>query len=277
MTPAPSFPAASFDHIVAGIDGSSEAIEAARQAAKLVPGCPIKLVCAVDPRGEPASDLPALARLMRSDAHDALASAKAQLSSLKAIGTLETAVEEGSLTDVLRYVTADDVGALVTLGTRHRAVDGSPEGVSRWQEPVVLSVVRALSCSVLVGRAPRDSANFPRKIAVGVDGSRASIAAHALATRLAATTGATLRCIVAVGGKPVDLSVISEVLPSIPLGAVDCRRPLDALLAAAQRSEIVVVGSRGLHGILSLGSVSERLVARAASSVLVVRSVLDDP
>lgn len=278
MTVPFPFARAPFERIVVGIDGSPEAIEAARQAARLAPGRPIRLVCAVDPRREPAADLPALAHLMRSDAREALASARDQLSSLEGVGALETTIEEGLPADVLRYATADDIGTLVALGTRRTTADGRlPDIRSRWQEPVVLAVVRALRCSVLVARAPRDPARFPQKITVGIDGSPPSVAAHAVARLLASATGAKLRCIVALGGKPIDLSAISGALPSIPLGAVDCRRPLDALLAAALRSEIVVVGNRGLHGPFSLGSVSERLVARAASSVLVVRLTPDSP
>ncbi|MEZ5102704.1 MAG: universal stress protein [Thermoleophilia bacterium] len=47
--------------------------------------------------------------------------------------------------------------------------------------------------------------------------------------------------------------------------------PLDALLAAAAEADLVVVGSRGLHGVAALGSVSERLAHRAGCSALVVR------
>ena len=51
----------------------------------------------------------------------------------------------------------------------------------------------------------------------------------------------------------------------------DERKPLDALLAVSQECDVVVVGSRGLHGMAALGSVSERLAHRAHGSVLVVR------
>jgi nucleotide-binding universal stress UspA family protein len=40
---------------------------------------------------------------------------------------------------------------------------------------------------------------------------------------------------------------------------------------ASQRCDLVVVGHRGLHGVGSLGSVSERVSHRADGSVLVVR------
>jgi nucleotide-binding universal stress UspA family protein len=43
------------------------------------------------------------------------------------------------------------------------------------------------------------------------------------------------------------------------------------LAAAAESADLVVVGSRGLHGLKALGSVSERVAHQVRSSVLVVR------
>jgi nucleotide-binding universal stress UspA family protein len=43
------------------------------------------------------------------------------------------------------------------------------------------------------------------------------------------------------------------------------------LLDASVESDLLVVGSRGLHGPRALGSVSERVGHRALCSVLVVR------
>ena len=47
--------------------------------------------------------------------------------------------------------------------------------------------------------------------------------------------------------------------------------PVDALVAASQDADLLVVGSRGLRGLKAVGSVSERVAHDAASSVLVVR------
>jgi nucleotide-binding universal stress UspA family protein len=52
--------------------------------------------------------------------------------------------------------------------------------------------------------------------------------------------------------------------------AID-ERPVRALVEASKDADLVVVGSRGLHGFRALGSVSERVAHRARSSVLVVR------
>jgi len=52
---------------------------------------------------------------------------------------------------------------------------------------------------------------------------------------------------------------------------VDEREPVEALLDAAGRCDLLVLGARGLRGVRALGSVSERVAHRASSSVLVVR------
>ena len=47
--------------------------------------------------------------------------------------------------------------------------------------------------------------------------------------------------------------------------------PIDVLTVLSEHADLVVVGSRGLHGIRALGSVSERVAHQAHSPVLVVR------
>jgi Universal stress protein family len=46
---------------------------------------------------------------------------------------------------------------------------------------------------------------------------------------------------------------------------------VDALVGSASGADLLVVGSRGLHGLKSLGSVSERVAHQAERSVLIVR------
>jgi nucleotide-binding universal stress UspA family protein len=48
-------------------------------------------------------------------------------------------------------------------------------------------------------------------------------------------------------------------------------RAIDVLTTESESADLVVVGSRGLRGLKSLGSVSERIAHRASCSVLVVR------
>jgi nucleotide-binding universal stress UspA family protein len=47
--------------------------------------------------------------------------------------------------------------------------------------------------------------------------------------------------------------------------------PVHALVAASAESDLIVVGSRGLHGVKALGSVSERVAHQATCSTLIFR------
>jgi nucleotide-binding universal stress UspA family protein len=78
--------------------------------------------------------------------------------------------------------------------------------------------------------------------------------------------GSSIRLLACTGGKPIDAK-------GTQLGDVERNDgpPVDGLVAASEMSDLVVVGSRGLHGLASLGSVSKRVAHHAHSSVLVVR------
>ena len=76
--------------------------------------------------------------------------------------------------------------------------------------------------------------------------------------------------IVAEGGKAVDLGAVSLIAGD---GYhVTPEEPVPVLTAASADADLLVVGSRGLHGLKSLGSVSERVAHRAACSTLIVRA-----
>jgi nucleotide-binding universal stress UspA family protein len=132
---------------------------------------------------------------------------------------------------------------------------------------VATEIVHKATCSVLVARPAADG--FPRKIVVGVDGSPESAAAYAAADHIAERFGAQLWPVVAHGDHPVNRDAVDAI--------VDHRRddlpdhPVKALVAAAAEADLVVVGSRGLHGLKALGSVSERVAHQAGCSVLIVR------
>ena len=122
-------------------------------------------------------------------------------------------------------------------------------------------------CSVLLARPMRD---VPRRIAVGVDGSPESAAAYAVARQLAERFDGDLTVVVAEGGKRLDVAGVSliagdgfHVIPD---------EPVPVLVAASADADLLVLGSRGLHGVKSLGSVSERVAHRAECSTLIVRA-----
>jgi len=129
---------------------------------------------------------------------------------------------------------------------------------------VATEVLHEASRSVLLARLPGRA--FGTLVA-GVDGSSQSLAALAVARAQAEALGARVRAIAAEGGKPLDLDGLVHVQGL----EWDTRDPVTTLVAASEAADLVVVGSRGLHGLGSLGSVSERVAHRAHCSVLVVR------
>jgi nucleotide-binding universal stress UspA family protein len=144
-------------------------------------------------------------------------------------------------------------------------------GHSRLSEIMIGGVAGQLlhsaPCSVCIARRPATEALFPRAIVAGCDGSPESEAAVAVARHLADRFGASLSIVTALGGKDVDRERARE------LGAVVVERhPVEALVSASEDADIIVVGSRGLHGIKALGSVSERVAHQANCSVIVLRA-----
>ena len=123
-------------------------------------------------------------------------------------------------------------------------------------------------CAVLVARPVRDPATFPRDIVVGIDGSDEAERAFEAARSLADRHHGTLRSVVAEGDKSVELGAIAQRHPRVEAVAA---APVQALVEASSGADLLVVGSRGLHGVRALGSVSERVAHEAPCSVLVVR------
>ena len=124
------------------------------------------------------------------------------------------------------------------------------------------------ACSVLVARASDHDESFPSAIVAGVDGSPEADAAAGVAAGLAERFGATLTLVVAAGGKRVDLEGVRGTYAAAESST---GKPVTTLVEASERADLLVLGSRGLHGLRSLGSVSERVAHNARCSVLVVR------
>jgi nucleotide-binding universal stress UspA family protein len=101
-----------------------------------------------------------------------------------------------------------------------------------------------------------------------VDGSRHSAAAYAVAAGLATRFGAELHRVVAWGGMSIDPLLVDPVVADREDSPEEA---VPALLSAARHCDLLVVGSRGLHGLGALGSVSERLAHRSPVSTLIVR------
>ena len=130
------------------------------------------------------------------------------------------------------------------------------------------AVLRDAPCSVLVARHGW-GASKPKHIVVGIDGSPASTLAARAAESLASRLGVELQPVVALGGKKVDERVFAPEHADV---LFDPRDAPTALGSAAGECDLLVVGNKGAHGRGHFGSVSERVVYAARSSVLVVRA-----
>jgi nucleotide-binding universal stress UspA family protein len=250
--------------VLVGIDGSDESREAARQAAILVDG-ELTLLASYDVA-------PAIAGtgvgvpyyqdedLQRAAATDALERAQEGV----AVASPTSKIVFGRPADALISEAEREQQTLLVVGSH---------GLGRVAGFVLGStaneVIRKAPCSVLVVRRGSEGEAFPNKVVVGVDGSRESAAAYAVARQLSERFDAKLWPVVAHGGKAVDRRQIDAIVEGEREESPD--EPVTALVAAAADADLLVLGSRGLHGLKALGSVSERVAHQAGSSVLIVR------
>ncbi len=260
--PSMQSPETIFSRVLVGVDGSPESSEAVRQAALLAkPGGAFTVLAAwglAPPLVTPMTMLPALdddERAARNDAEEAARGAK----KLHPSATTMIVHNFPALALIAEIERAQST--LVAIGSH-----GQSRAAGILVGSTATQLVHDVPCSVLVARAMRD---FPRRIAVGVDGSPESAAAYAAASYLAECFGGELTVVVAEGGKRLDLAAVSLIagdgLRVIP------EEPVPVLVAASADADLLVLGSRGLHGLKSLGSVSERVAHRAGCSTLIVR------
>jgi nucleotide-binding universal stress UspA family protein len=255
-----------FGRVLVGLDGSEESRVAARQAAILLDG-ELTLLASYDVApaivGGTGTDIPDYFNedLQREAATDVLRRVRAEVATAEPTGK------------VVRGRPADTLVAEVEREQETLLVVGS-HGLGRLAGFVMGStateVIHKAPCSVLVARRRNDGDEFPNKIVVGVDGSPESAAAYDAARELSERLGVELWPVIAHGGKEVDRGLVDRIVgeqrEELPEG------PVPALLAAAADADLLVVGSRGLHGLRALGSVSERVAHQARSSVLIVRN-----
>jgi nucleotide-binding universal stress UspA family protein len=248
-----------FDRIVCGVDSSPESLEAARQADRL----------------RSSEGLLRLATVA-----DVNVAVHAGYAATHVLGELDAAARDALHRAVdtvhpssTHLLAGDPVPSLLDELRRSDAtlVSVGPHGNSRMLGMLLGGLSTALlheaPCSVLLARKPRFGP-FPASILCGVDGSDESLAAAGVATAVAERFGSELVFVTATGGKPIDHDRIRDLGSEV---VDDGRRPVEALVDLSSEADLLVVGSRGLHGPAALGSVSERVAHRAACSVLVVR------
>lgn len=261
-----------FATIVCGVDGTPASTEAVRQAARLAERrSRLVLVAVVDEASAAAATAPGGGVVLPPPAVEledaALARAAATVRAAQPNLTVETRVLEGPVLPTLLGALADEQATLAVVGRHgHSRLAGIVLGSA------MTRVLHDAPCAVLVAGSTGEEPAFPRSIAVGYDGSEEAAEAVRVAAGIARRTEAALDAVCARGGKDVDVEGLqgrlTELAPGVAL-TVEDRDPVDALVSAD--ADLLVLGSRGLHGRKALGSVSERVGHKADGSVLVVR------
>jgi nucleotide-binding universal stress UspA family protein len=249
-----------FARIVVGVDGTEAGFEACRQTARLAePDAAVEAVAVVHvgPAVAAALDAAHVIDVLKRQADEALERA------IEILGRrARRRYVDGFVSQALLDELDDFEATLVALGTHgHRRASEILLG------GVAGEILHRAPCSVLLAR-PCPAGSFPRTIVVGHDGSAHADAAVRVAGQLATRRGSTLRVVTALRGKRADLERVRLRAPSAE--ELDAH-PVAGLVSAAADVDLLVVGSRGLHGIRALGSVSERVAHQAGCSVLVVR------
>jgi nucleotide-binding universal stress UspA family protein len=250
-----------FERIVCGVDGSPESAEAVRQADLLMArGGRMLLVgvadVAVAVHG--GFQAPAIEDMIETEARTALLDAEKSV----AYGhPVHPKLVKGRPISCLMSAAREEDATLVAVGTH-----GSGRVAGILLGSVATAMLHEAPCSVLLARAAA-AEWFPRSIVVGHDGSREAGAAALVGEELAERFGSRVSVLAATGGKILDIDGLRDVRGL----QFDERKPVDARVEASKGCDLVIVGSRGLHGLESLGSVSERVAHQAACSVLVVR------
>jgi nucleotide-binding universal stress UspA family protein len=259
MEDAQTHAAPTFERIVCGVDGTPESLIAVRQAVRLQDPHGRVYLTSVAPIAKASHAgfaAPHAAELLQHEAEAAIGEARAIAPSADA------KLLSGDPVAVLLREVEGKRATLVAVGSHGR---GRAAGMLLGT--VAAGMLRDASCSVLIARAARDPETWPQSVVVGIDGSVESAAAFAVARSLAERFGGSVRAVVS-SGDQFDREAARAIAGEIeeqPGHAVD------ALADASNSADLVAVGSRGLHGLKALGSVSERVANQARAPVLVVR------
>jgi nucleotide-binding universal stress UspA family protein len=200
-------------------------------------------------------DAPVWAEEIERDAHEAAAEAERELERLTGGAKVITGYAARGLLATAGKIDAD----LVAVGSH-----GASRAVGIALGSVATRMIHDAPCSVLVAHGEARPDDFPRSIVVGIDTSPEAVEAEVVAMALGAAYGARVRPLTATGGRALpDDTVLTADL--------DARSPVEALVDASEQNDLIVVGSRGLHGMRALGSVAERVAHHAHCPVLIVR------
>jgi nucleotide-binding universal stress UspA family protein len=247
-----------FERILCGVDGAPASLAAIQAASRLqLREGSLRFVAATNIAKAAQAGMAAThaAGQLQDEAEAALAEARALVPS--AAGKVVVGDPAATL---LREAESDKTTLVVVGSHGHRRATAMVLGT------VALALLRDAPCSVLIAREVTEPETWPRAV-VGVDGSSESAVALTVAREIAGRFEAGVRAVASTADhfEPELAAAFAPELEEHSEGAVS------ALVAASESADLVVVGSRGLHGLKALGSVSERVAHQARSSVLVVR------
>jgi nucleotide-binding universal stress UspA family protein len=132
---------------------------------------------------------------------------------------------------------------------------------------------------LLIARRTVDEGNFPSCVLLATDGSPGSWAAARTAAQLAKARGSELRIAFVADGNPErhrdlfrQLTTIEREAGTAPIVVESSGDPGERIAQAARacQASLIAIGRHGAASRKTLGSVTERVVRRAPSSVLLV-------
>jgi nucleotide-binding universal stress UspA family protein len=251
-----------FERIVVGVDGTDWGFEALRQALVLArtESAVLHAVTALDTALAIHGGFQAghLTELLATEAEEAREEAEAIMGGREGFSAR---VVRGKPIDVLRHERDELQATLVALGGRR-----SSRFLGIMLGDTGTELVHDAVCSALLACPPESEPWRPRRIVVGFDGSPHAQAALREAEKLAAAFDGTVEVVAATGGK----EIARDATGAERVDTWDAAHPVAVLVERSRSVDLVVVGSRGVHGIRTIGSVSERVAHQAHCTALVV-------
>lgn len=278
-------PMGAFDRVLVGFDGDAGSHDALRLAAGLAEADGAELSLAVVLPGWPEAIATATyASLVTEEEKRVTREASSALGRDFEVSV----IAGGTSAEGLKTIAAAEAADLIVIGSTHRGAIGRvlPGGVGE-------RVLDGAPCAVAI--APRGLAESEfelRRILVGCDGSRESLAAAKLAGALTEANAAQLT-LVGVVEMSFDLAGLPrpaarEEIARIERALERARRtlpptvspatkevhgvPAEVIAAVGQEADLLVIGSRGQYGPLRrtlLGSVAAKLARSAPCATLI--------